>query len=611
MSVIHAPRKQSLELRYVVFLIGVFGALLTIFLRLWYLQVAMNAELSEKAESYRTSSTSSLAPRGIIEDRNGKVLASVKPETVVTAIPSVIQKEPWVLAKLAALLGVPEEKLKQKLSENGWRPYLPAPIHVGVSPAVATRIAEAGGDLPGINVESQPMRTYADTLSLAHILGYVWTPSEKDVKRLEAENIKPPQYVGKIGLEYIYEKDLMGVEGRESLETDAKGRPMRVVGRDNPRPGSKLTLTIDYDLQKLANELLAEALKDMGAPGAIVAIDPRNGEVLCLASSPTYDTALFQNGISSTDWERLRGNPQHPMTNRAIYGTYAPGSTFKIVTALAAEQTGQFSAGRTAVCRGYYEVGNRKFRCLGNHGAITFLRAMTKSCNAYFMDLGIKAGREGVVTACESMGLGHRSGIDLLGEGRGTVPTEEWIRAVQKVPEGKPFTWYLGNTANISIGQGDVGATPLQMANVAAMVANNGVVYRPHLVRTIQSTEPNGKPVAVTPEVLYRVEVSSGFWPLMKQALVSVIQQGTATGGTSIPGVTWGGKTGSSEHSRKGTKTHSWFVGIAPMDDPQIVIAAVVESAGHGGEVAAPLAAKIVRKGLVKGEKPARPATGN
>lgn len=604
MSVIHAPRKQSLELRYIVFLIGVFGALATIFLRLWYLQVAMNAELSEKAESYRTSSTSSLAPRGLIEDRNGKVVASVKPETVVTAIPSVVRKQPWVLTKVASLLGVSEDKLKQKLNENGWRPYLPAPIHVGVSPAVATRIAEAGEDLPGINVESQPMRSYAETRNFAHILGYVWTPSERDVKRLEAEEIKPPSYVGKIGLEYIYEKDLMGVEGRESLETDAKGRPMRVVGRDNPRPGSKLTLTIDADLQNLANELLAEALKDMGAPGAIVALDPRNGEVLCLASSPTYDTALFQNGISSTDWKKLSNDPKHPMTNRAIYGTYAPGSTFKIVTALAAEQAGQFSAGRTAVCRGYYEVGNRKFRCLGNHGAITFHRAMAKSCNAYFMDLGIKAGREGVVAACESVGLGKRSGIDLLGEGKGTIPTEEWIRAVQKVPEGKPFTWYLGNTANISIGQGDIGTTPLQMANVAAMVANEGVVYRPHLVRSVHPSAPDSKPVAVSPEVLYRVEASPGFWPLMKQALVSVIQQGTATAGTSIPGVVWGGKTGSSEHSRKGTKTHSWFVGIAPMDNPQIVIAAVIESAGHGGEVAAPLAAKIVRKWLTKGPSP-------
>lgn len=531
-------------------------------------------------------------------DRNGTVLASVKPELVVTAKPGIVLKQPWVLAKLSALISVPEDKLLEKVKAAAWRPQLAATIFVGASVEAATRIAEAGEMLPGIGVETQPMRVYADTVDFSHILGYVWTPSAKDVERLGT----PAEYVGKIGVEYIYERFLMGQPGEESMESNSKGKALRIIGRTNPKPGDRIVLTVDAKLQHMAAELLRGVLSDYGAPGAIVALDPRNGEVLCLASSPTYDTKIFRGGITSAEWKALQGDPMHPLTNRAIYGSYAPGSTFKVITSLAAEQAGLFNLNRTITCPGYYEVGNRKFKCEGQHGSISFHRAFEKSCNTYFYGLGIASGAEAIREAAQSAGLGAKTGIDLLGEGRGLVPTESWLRAVQHLkPDEKP-RWYTGDTANISIGQGDVLATPLQMACVASMVANDGTIYKPHLLKS-RSPFGGGRPVSLgDPEILSKVDASTQFWRSIKSAMVSVVESGTATGGTQIPGVRWGGKTGSSQH-KKGTKTHSWFIGVAPMDDPKIVIAVLVESAGHGGEVAAPMAANIIRQWLLRDQK--------
>lgn len=597
MSVIHAPRKPELELRYLIFLIVIGSGLLVLFLRLWYLQVVASARLIERADNFRTSPVTKLAPRGLIEDRNGRLLASVKPEVVVTAIPKVVAKNPWVIDKLASMLQVPAQKLRDKVADANWRPFLASPIHVGASVAVATRIAESSNELPGIGVETQPMRQYANTKEFAHILGYVWTPSENDVKRFEGEDRKPAEYVGKVGIEYVYERDLMGTPGAEDVELDAKGRPIRIVGRENPVPGSKLVLSIDADLQVAASRMLEEIYHDRRAPGAVVALDPRNGEVLCLASSPSYDTGIFKGGISRADWEALSNHPDHPLTNRAIFGTYAPGSTFKIVTSLAAEHQKMFSTSRTAYCPGYFQLGNRKFKCLGRHGSVAFRGALTDSCNTYFADLGVRVGREAIVAASLESGLGRRSGLDLLGEGKGTIPTDEWIRAVQRKKPGEEIQWYLGNTVNMSIGQGDVTATPLQMANVASMVANDGTIFKPHLVKAKVPSTPEAKAVPIAPEILAHAEASPEFWATVRSAMVNVMENGTAKVGTAIPGVRWAGKTGSSEF-KKGDKTHSWFIGFAPAENPQIAIAVVVEAAGHGSEVAAPLAAKLVRQWL-------------
>ncbi|HVL39349.1 MAG TPA: penicillin-binding transpeptidase domain-containing protein, partial [Fimbriimonadaceae bacterium] len=323
MSVIHAPKQPELTGRHLVFPIAICVAFVALLLRLWYLQVVKADELAERAEYYRRSKVQKLAPRGLIYDRKGVLLAGVEPKIVVTAKPAVVKQNPWVLRKLATMLGVPLQKLEDKVRDASFRPHLPAPIHVGADIRVATRIAESGPYLPGIGVENQPMRFYPDPKSFAHLMGYVWVPSSEDVKRLGEHELKPADYVGKDGIEYVYERELMGRPGADRFEVDAKRRPTRLTGRDNAIPGKALMLTLDNDLQQLAVQLLGPH------KGAVVAIEPLTGEVLCLASNPVYDLTLFQGGISSKDWDRLNKDPDVPLFNRATQSAYAPGSTFK------------------------------------------------------------------------------------------------------------------------------------------------------------------------------------------------------------------------------------------------------------------------------------------
>ncbi|MEJ5171347.1 MAG: penicillin-binding protein 2 [Fimbriimonadales bacterium] len=581
MSVIHTPREPNLEARHVVTLVLILTALAVLAVRLWVLQVVRHEELVEKAEAVRQAVLTKPAPRGLIYDRKGRLLAGVRPEVVITVVPDEARRNPWIVDKLARMLGAKPEKIRERIEQGAWRRFLPTPVHVGASVETATRIAEAGPFLPGVGVETQAMRYYPDTKSFSHILGYVWTPDRNDVDRLKEMGLKAPEYVGKLGVEYVYEKELMGAEGKERVEVDVLRRPVRVLGRDNPVPGSRLTLSIDARLQQEALRLLGNRR------GAVVMMDPRNGEVLCLASSPTYDIRLFEGGISREDYRRLQEDARAPLLNRAIRGFYSPGSTFKIVTAMAADRSGRFSAGRTTVCRGYFTIGRRRLRCLGVHGAISFENAMAKSCNTYFADLGMDAGPDSLIACALDAGLGQKTGIDLRGEGVGIVPTKEWMAEHRDPPR-----WYGGDTANMAIGQGFLSLTPIQMAQLASLVANRGVAYRPHLVRQIADPTSGEEVRPIQPEATHRFEAGDGFWRTLVSSLHRVIESGTATS-ARIPGLQWCGKTGSTEHVR-GRKTHGWFVGFAPMDDPRVAIAVLVEESGHGGEVAAPIARELV-----------------
>ncbi|RYG37628.1 penicillin-binding protein 2 [bacterium] len=581
---IHAPRKPELDARLLVFPIGMVGALGVLFLRLWYFQVVKAGDLSERATASQEMTVATPAPRGLMVDRTGALVAGVRPELVVTAVPSEIDKHPETLERLAALLQVDVKKLRKRVDEALYRRHLPTPIFVGVSVETGSRIAEAGEDLPGIDVKSQSMRFYPDPTSVSHLMGYVSVPSEKDVARLNSQGIEPADYVGKGGVERAYESDLMGAKGEERLEIDAKRRPVRILGRDASLPGKRLELTVDIDLQRYATALLAQG----GFKGSIVALEPSTGEVLAMVSAPTYDLSLFKGGISRTDWDMLNKDPRKPMLNRAVQSAYAPGSTFKIVTALAAQENGMFDPNAYIFCGGGFQLGRHRFKCLGHHGSIPFERAMEKSCNTYFSTLGYRLGREKLLKTAEEVGLGARTGIELTGEIRGDLPNERWLNRARK-----PAVWYGGDVVNASLGQGAVDTTPLQMACVASLVANDGVSYVPHLVRSVHDADSRGRARMIEPEVARKVEVSPEFWITLKHALVGVIQEGTARA-ARIDGVVWGGKTGSAEH-RRGTSTHGWFVGVAPMDSPKIAVSVVLESAGHGGDVAAPIAREVVR----------------
>ncbi len=608
MSVIHAPRKPEFDLRQVALIGGVGLVLIGFLVRLWYVQVVDAATYSESAEKYRWSTVPKLAPRGLIFDRKNNLIAGVRSEIVITAVPKDIQKNDWVIDKVAGLLNADPKKLREKLEDGSMRPYLPTPIYIGAPVDVATRIAEARSSLPGIDVDTQPMRYYPNTWDMAHILGYVWTPDPNDQDRFKRHNWNLPDYVGKQGVEWSQEEVLMGKPGSETIEVDSHRRPVRVIGRENATPGDRLILTLDRDLQKYANQVLDEQSKTHPNKGcALVALDPSTGEILCLASQPSYDTKLFQGGISRSELAALQDDPMHPLFNRAVSGSYSPGSTFKLVTALAAYETGHFSTSRKVVCRGYYLVGKTKVKCLGTHGAVSFRDALAHSCNAYFSQLATDAQREGLVKAAQDYGIGERTGIELRGETRGSLPTDNWLKAVQHLKEGEKPKWYQGMTINIGIGQGEVNVTALQMANAVAMVANGGVNYKPHLVK---ATINAGKRVDTQPEVAHHPNVEASFWYELQQAMIGVIEYGTAKQTAQIPGVTWAGKTGSTEHgASRNVKTHSWFVGYAPANHPRIAIAVVFAEAGHGAKVAVPAATSVVKYYLKSLEAKAPPAT--
>ncbi len=586
MSVIHTPRKPELDARLLAFP-AVMGSLLgVLFLRLWYFQVVKASELQERADASRQKPIAQPAPRGLIYDRNGLLVAGVRPEITVTVKPAEIKKNPWIIDKLAEILKVDPKRLTKKLAATPWPGQLPMPIYTGASIEAGTRIAEAGDDLPGVSVETQAMRYYPDSTSFTHVLGYVGMPDQKELTRIVKAGLTPPEYVGKAGVEKSFETDLMGAAGAEYVEIDAKQHPLRVVGRDNAIPGKQLVLSLDANLQKFATDLMAKNKY----VGGIAAVDPSNGEILCLVSSPTFDQNLFDGGISTDDWTALQGNPSNPMMDRAIAGTYSPGSTFKVVTTLAAYETGKFDPNMRVSCDGGYKIGRRFIRCLGHHGSINFRTALEKSCNVYFNTLGRAVGEDALRKAALELGLNEKTGIEIGQESAGLVPTEEWVAKHRKPP-----TWYVGDTLNFSIGQGETRATPLQMANLYAQVGNNGTSYRPHLVRALRNpVDKSEQPVK--PQILHEIAATPEFWAVMREALVNVVDHGTAQRG-KISGVEWAGKTGSTEFQH-GKKTHAWFVGFAPAEQPKIAICVLIEDAGHGGDFSAPIAKEIVQRYL-------------
>lgn len=598
MSVIHAPEETPLDARQLLVPAILVVAFLTFVWRLWYLQVMQANSLTERAQRTSEITVSKLAPRGLIVDRKNRRLASVKPQIVITAKPAIALKHPEAIEYVANLLGVPKQAIEKEIKDGVFRQHLPTTVFVGASLQAATTIAEAGDRLPGFGVETQAMRTYSDPVHFSHILGYVWTPTGNDEERLQAAGIAPADFIGRDGIERFYEKELMGVPGRERMQVDAKRRPVRTLGEDNPVAGTKLVLGIDLDVQTYAMQQLR------GRRGSIVAVDPRNGEVLCMASSPSYDLSWFSGGISQARYQQLMDDPNKPLFKRAIGAAYAPGSTFKIVTTVAAMQSGKFDASRTHYCPGYFAVGTKKFRCANHPPGLTlsFTMAMAKSCNTFFGSWAQEIGPDALHKACHDLGLGDRTGIDVPGESSGNVPDEAWMR------KNYDRKWFPGDTVNMGIGQGGLALTPLQMVTMVSLVANGGTVYRPHVVRSFVPSTRDGVPRLFEPQVLAQVEASPEFWRAMQNALVQVIEVGTAKR-SQIRGVTWGGKTGSAENNRG--ITHSWFVGFAPADEPRVAICVMIENAGHGGDVAAPIAGTVMRRLLGLAEPPQAPASSS
>jgi penicillin-binding protein 2 len=577
---------------------AVVACALLILLRLWYLQIIEGAEMRSLSEHNRIRLRRVPAERGIIYDRNGVILADNRPSFDVTLVPEDAGDVPAVLGRLRSYLG---DGLPSELSQaRRPAPYQPIVLLRDVSwPEVAT-IDTRQLELPGVTLEVASRRLYPFGPLAAHLLGYVGEATPADLEK------RPDLYmgdvIGKSGIERPFDRELRGVGGREEIEVDAVGRRMRVLDEEPETPGRNLTLTIDYELQAAAEGALE------GYRGAIVALDPDTGEVLALASRPTFDPNEFAAGIAPAAWRALVTDRYRPLTNRATQGQYPPASTFKIVVGLAGLEERAVGPSDDACCWGGMRFGGRVFRCWRRegHGCLAFNLGLVQSCDVYFYEVGNRLGVDAIADYARRLGLGEPTGVGVGAEERGLVPDSEWKQ--RRFGE----RWYPGETLSVAIGQGYVLATPIQMAGLIATVANGGTRYRPFVVKRIEGgDEPS---ITFEPQVVARLDVRPATLTYMQDALRDVVMSDRGTGKRArIEGIEVAGKTGTAQAAGAATsggggerspellRDHAWFVGYAPADRPTIAVAVLVEHAGHhGGTVAAPMARAVMERHLAQ-----------
>ncbi len=576
-------------------MIAVALCLVTLFAKLWYLQVIKSGELRAMSEKNRLRVVRLPAPRGKILDRNGRLLAGVTPCFNVCIVKEEARDLESLLRKLIPILRESEAEIRIQLAKGKREPlYMPIVIKRRIDWDTLCRIEASSYRLPGVYIETVPDRTYPYGAIAPHLIGYLGQVSEKELRNNSFPGTRPGDMVGKYGVEAVFNRELSGRNGLRRIEVDATGGPVRILDERPPVPGNDIYLTIDLDLQRAVQQALDDKV------GAVVVMNPNNGAILAMASSPFFDPGLFIKGISEKQWKRLQDRTKKPLFNRAIQGQYAPGSTFKIVTAAAALQEKVVTPSTTYFCNGAFRLGRRVFRCWNwrGHGRTNLYKAISQSCDVYFYHVGLELGIDEISKYAMAFGLGSRTGIRLPGEAKGFVPTREWKH--QRYGEN----WQKGETLVVSIGQGATTVTPLQMARLISAVANGGTLYTPEYVEQILNS--HGKIVSTfTPHPSGKLPVKPAYLRIIKEALVGAVNDEKGTGTRCrIKGFLVAGKTGTAqvrEQKKRWRKKHvlwkyrdnAWFIAYAPADSPKIAIAVLVEHGRHGGSVAAPIARKV------------------
>ena len=575
----------------------VFIALL---LRLWFLQVVNGFTYRTKSESNRIRLQDIQPFRGMIFDRDGVVLAGNRPCYDLYVIPEEIQNRGALLDDLNRLVGLDSYHPKEKLAlASNRRPFKPICLKRDIPRDELVMIETHRFNLPGVMINVKPQRHYIYQNFASHLLGYLGQINEKQLGRKPYSGNKPGDLVGKSGVESQWQAALNGMRGGKQVEVDAAGRIIRVIARRPPISGANVTLTIHWDLQGLAEK----ALK--GKKGAIVALNPMNGEILALASSPSYDPNLFIGGIDQPTWDAIVTSGDFPLQNRALGGQYPPGSVFKIVVALAGLQEGLIDEDEEIFCNGLYFLGRQKYRCWKKHGhgKVALHQALVESCDVYFYKLGKRIGVDKIAHYAKMLGLGRPTGLDLGQEKGGLVPTSQW--KLQKI--GIP--WQTGETISMSIGQSFVLVTPIQVANLISAVFNGGIIYKPQVTQWV-GNNGNKNLFAFKPQIAGKLAIDPAHLDFVKNALTGVVHERRGTGGRArVKDVFVAGKTGTaqvvalSEEEKTGNeeeipmqfRDHAWFTAIAPADDPKIALAIIVEHGGHGGSAAAPIAKTLIQ----------------
>ena len=556
-------------------------------IRLWDLQIMRGTEMRKLSEQNRIRVKKIVAARGIIYDRTGKVLADTRPSFNIYLTPEDIKDFSQTVDGLAQLLQCNREDIIEKMkAASGMPPSFPIKIRSDIPMDEVARVEANRVYIPGISIQIEPKRNYPYAASFAHVIGYVSEISDEELKdKKKHKDYSPGDYIGKYGLERAYEKDLRGTDGEKRVEVDAMGREIRTLDVIEPIPGHSLHLNMDLDLQLAADKAL-ETRK-----GAAVAINPKTGGVLVLASRPGFDPNLFASGIKKKDWQAIALDKLHPLQNRAIQGGYPPGSTFKILLALKALDLGIINERTAFHCGGGFAYGNRVFKCWkkGGHGSVSVHRAIVESCDVFFYNVGLKLGVDRIHEIGDILGMGRLTGIDLPGEQKGLIPSTEWKKRRYNQP------WYEGETVSVAIGQGAVWLTPIHLAMLSSFVANDGKNFKPQVVNRIVSTE--GKVVKTfEPVVNAELKLKPGVLKLVKDGMRGVVNEPGGTAGASkVQNVLMSGKTGTAQAGSDKVKLgdHAWFIAYAPSEDASVAMAILVEHGLHGSSAAAPIAKGI------------------
>ena len=574
-------------------------------LRLVYLQLWRYQDFKAQAESNRTAIVPIVPIRGVIMDRNGIVLATnysaytleITPSKVVEPLDEVIEK----LAELIDIQGRDKRRFRKLREES--KSFESVPIRTRLSDEEVARFAAQRYRFPGVEIRARLFRNYPYSELASHVIGYIGRINQSEKEKLEEQenvgNYRGTDYIGKLGVEQSYERQLHGQTGVHQMETSAGGRAVRRLSSSPATPGNTVALSIDIKLQQMVEEMYG------ARRGALVAIDPSNGEVLAFVSKPTFDPNLFVEGIDVDNWQKLNESPDKPLLNRALRGTYPPGSTYKPFMSLAALNTGKRNASQIIFDPGFFMFGNHRFRDdkEGGHGSVDMYKSIVQSCDTYYYLLARDMGVDLIHEQMKPLGFGQLTGIDIQGESRGILPSTEWKQNTYKRAEQQ--RWYSGETISLGIGQGYNSFTMLQLAQAVSVIASNGYRNKPHLVREVIDIETKEKQVTVKDP-----PQSLGFKPedldVIRKAMVGVNLEGTSSGSFVGAEYTSAGKTGTAQvftikqnekyvagKVDERLRDHALFIAFAPAEDPKVALAMVVENAGFGAQSAAPIARRV------------------
>ncbi|MEE2665620.1 MAG: penicillin-binding protein 2 [Myxococcota bacterium] len=606
--------------RRVVVLGGLIALVFAIFAaRLFQLQVIEGADLSNRSERNRVRTVRLEAQRGWIVDREGRALAASRPAFGVAVIPHELSERERTLRAMAALLEREVSGLDQRIGKRrGRERFKSVVLDPDLDPDALARVRAHQYALPGVHVDFRPRRHYLNGPQAAHLLGTIGEIGARQLERSEFAGYRAGDVIGQSGLEQRLERHLRGRSGGRNLVVDVQGREVARLDEVLPVPGGRVVLTLDLDLQRVAEEAFRS--DDPGEPdkmGALVAVDPRNGDVLALVSKPSYDPNDFAGGVEGAVWSQLTTDRWEPLQNRAVSGQYAPGSTYKAIVALAGLQTGVIDPARTVYCPGSFRLGRRTYRCWmrEGHGDVDLAKALEQSCDVYFYTVGLELGIDRLAKFARGFGLGRRTGIGISGESVGIVPDKAWKKQTRKQE------WIKGETVSAVIGQGFNLVTPLQLALAYAAIANGGLVYSPRIVERLETWD--GRLVERPPRVEpTRVGIAAANLALVRAALTGVVEAPGGTGWRArVGGMEVAGKTGTTQVVSLSVleqyeddedipikyRDHAWFAAFAPADAPEIALAVLVEHGGGGGRVAAPIAGKVLQAYYDKHFRPPEP----